>query len=119
MAKEGRGLPVLPRGWVEIIGIGFLATSMAGLAFLSGIAPILELPRVVLGDIALRLVVIALIGATLLSIALRQEGRRWYQILIVPMIIIAIALSVIFVPLWAYFSYLEATNPFEYFRLMQ
>ena len=119
MAKNGHEFPGLPRGWVEFIGIILLSTAVAGLAFLSGVAPILELPRVVLGDIAIRLVAIALIGATLLSIALQQEGRRWYHIVIVPMIIIAIALSVIFIPLWAYFSYLEAKNPFEYFRLMQ
>jgi hypothetical protein len=119
MAKTGQEMPGLPRGWVEFIGMILLATSVAGLAFLSGIAPIADLPRLVLGDITLRLIAIAVIGATLLSIALRQEGRRWKHILIVPMIIVAIALSVIFVPLWAYFSYLEATNPFEYFRLMQ
>ncbi len=113
--NAGKGLS---RGWIEFIGVILLTASVAGLALLSGLAPILTMPRATMGDMAIRLVVIALIGTILLVMALRQEGRKWHHIVVVPMVIVAVALAVIFIPLWAYFSYLEASNPFEYIRLV-
>jgi len=111
--------PGLSRGWVELIGTVSLAVSVSALAFLSGVAPILEIGRSTLLDMAVRLFVIMLVGATLLVIALRQEGRKWAHVAIVPLFIVAVALMVIFIPLWGYFTYLQAENPLEYFRLFR
>jgi uncharacterized membrane protein YozB (DUF420 family) len=117
--RSTHAAPGISRGWLELIGIVSLSVSVAALAFVSGVAPILEMSREALLGTVARLIVIIFIGAALLVIALRQEGRKWSAVAVVPLIIAAISLIVVFVPLWGYFSYLQATNPMEYFRLFR
>ncbi len=102
----------MPRGWIEFTGVVLLGLSMLALALIGGLAPVLKAFPQPLGETAIRLTLIAIIGVILLVISLRMEGRKWKHVVVVPLVIILIPLAVVYVPLWFYFSYLTTYSSF-------
>jgi hypothetical protein len=95
----------------EIIGLALLILSMIGIALLSGLMPVLGLPPRTASSLAFDLAVLAMLGAVLLVLAIRQEGVSWKGSLAVALALTAIILIVLYIPLWYFNWYLPARDP--------
>lgn len=100
----------MSRGTIELIGGSFYVVALAALAFISGAIPLLNFSQGQLADVTVRLIVVAAIGLILFVIALRQEGRKWKHVIVVPLVLTAVVASSIFVPLWLFMQYIHAAE---------
>lgn len=95
----------------EIIGLALLTLSLIGIALLSGLMPVLNLSPRTASSLAFDLAVLAVLGAVLLVLAIRQGGVSWKGSLTVALALTAVILIVLYIPLWYFNWYLPARNP--------
>lgn len=101
----------MSRATQEVLGLVLLSLSLVGIALLSGLMPVLGLPPRTASSLAFNLAVVAVLGAVLLVLAIRQSGVSWKGSLTVALALTAVILIFLYIPLWYFNWYLPARNP--------